>query len=196
VRGFRRANVLTALPNPKRRPPTAKRQTPNAKRQTPNALTLPPVDAEFSGTNKQEDDQNAEHFDWPGISSEVMRVETKSRQECDKHCEQNQRCCRPEEESKNQHNSTNKLGQGSKKTPNIRHETDPEISHGVPDVHPGRLTAREFLPPENDEYCADAEATDQETEIGVFGQRLKHDIRLAHELPTRQREQIVFMGWN
>jgi hypothetical protein len=56
------------------------------------------------------------------------------------------------------------------------------------------LTARELLPPKDDEYRADTEATDQETEIGVFGQKLKHDIRLAHEPPARQREQIVFMG--
>ena len=152
------------------------------------------VDAEFSGTDEQEDDQNAEHFDWPGISSEVMRVQAKGRHECSKHCEQNQCRCGSEEESKNQQNPTNKFRQGNKKTPNIRHETDPEISHSVPDVRPGCLTSREFLPPKDDEYCADAEATDQETEIGVFGQKLKHDIRLAHDLPTRQREQIVFMS--
>ena len=43
------------------------------------------VDAEFSGTNEKEDDQNAEHFDWPRISNEVMRVQAKGRHECDKH---------------------------------------------------------------------------------------------------------------
>jgi hypothetical protein len=45
----------------------------------------------------------------------------------------------------------------------------------MPDMRPGRLSPGEFVPPSDDEYGADAEAADQQSEIGMLGQGLKHE---------------------
>ena len=55
-------------------------------------------------------------------------------------------------------------------------------------VRPGCLPAGELLPAKNDKNSAHTEAADQKSEIGMFGQRLEHDIRLTHGGLSRQRE--------
>ena len=44
------------------------------------------------------------------------------------------------------------------------------------------------MPTENNENGTHPETTDQKPEIGMFGQRLEHDIRLTHGAVARQRE--------
>ena len=55
-------------------------------------------------------------------------------------------------------------------------------------MDPGRLATREFVPAKNNKNGTHTEAADQQSEIGMFGQRLEHDIRLTHRAVTRQRE--------
>ena len=104
-----------------------------------------------------------------------MRVLAKRRHDGHNHCEQNQSCGRPEKQTENEQNPAQELRQRCEKTPDIRHEADSEICHSMPDVRPGRLTARELLPPKQNVYGADPDAAEQESEIGMLGQRLEHE---------------------
>lgn len=104
-----------------------------------------------------------------------MRVLAERGNDGHNHREQNQRRSRPEKKSENKQNPAEEFRQRGEKTPDIRHETDSKMGHRVPDVSPGRLTAGELLPPEQDEYGADPDAPEQESEIGMLGQRLEHE---------------------
>lgn len=104
-----------------------------------------------------------------------MRVLAKSRHDGHDHREQDQGCGRPEKKSENEQNPAKEFRQGCEKPPHIWHEADSEIGHSVSDVRPGCLTAGKLLPTEHDEYGADANAADQESEIGMLGQRLEHE---------------------
>src|SRR5262249_32027169 len=104
-----------------------------------------------------------------------MRVLTKRRNDGHGHRKQDQSCGGPKKKSENKQNPAKEFRQRGEKTPDVGHETDSEIGHSVPDMRPGRLTAGQLLPPEQDEYRADADAAKQESEIGMLGQRLEHE---------------------
>ena len=104
-----------------------------------------------------------------------MRVLAKRRNDGHDHREQNQSCGGPKKKSKHKQNPAKEFRQRSEKTPDVGHERDSEIGHSVPDMRPGCLTAGQLLPPEQDKYHADADAAEQESEIGMLGQGLEHE---------------------
>jgi hypothetical protein len=166
----------------------------NVERRTLNALPL--FEAEFARTDEEENDHDAEHFDRARILLEIMWVPSEGRDEGDEHSQCDQGGGRPEKEADHNQDSTGKLGQGSDQPPDIRHEIDAQASHRMSVVCPGCLTAGEFMPAENDENRTHTEATDQKSEIGVFGQRLEHATRFTQRAVGRQREDRRSAAWD
>src|SRR6516165_5339607 len=116
-RDFDRRQVMVSAPNSRlRETANGERRTRTRTRtiafQTPNSPSLSPVDAEFSRTNKKDDNQNAEHFDWPGVNGKIMGVLAKGSYGSHKHVQQNQNCGRPKKESKNEQNPPKEFRQG------------------------------------------------------------------------------------